>query len=235
MTELTLLLLIAHQTSTFSRCKLAFSVCIRLFGGTKSSNFGRWCSPLSRWNHTSSEKKHCPTLFPEFVSRNNHLQKFQRFGKSCAFNSYWRLMGYGCLCKTTNALCIVVLERFRLGTHCLVETEGIASTLSRISSTLPGSSALFSYLIALYRTECLVWNLFMIPTIVDLFGGVTSVNSPWNNSWTSVYDVGQRLKIMINNQRILFFCIPHFHVACTHGYIAWSKHLHKCGEQLRFV
>ncbi len=108
-------------------------------------------------------------LLPEFVSCNDHLQKWKGLGKLVVFNSCCRETLYGCICKTANNLCIIVLRTFSLGTRCLVQTESVASTLSPISSTFCGIKAVFSRLETLFHTEWSVWNLSTIFPMVDLF------------------------------------------------------------------
>ncbi len=154
-------------------------VCVKTLWRTIPGNFEHWCSPPDEIKLFSTA-----ILFPEFVSRNNHLQKCKHFDKLSAFNSRWREMRHRCICKTINALCVIVLETFRFRVLCLAKTEGVASTLSRISSTFCGVSAVFSHLGTLFHTEYYVQNLFMILKIVDLFSGVTSVNSTWNSCCT---------------------------------------------------
>ncbi len=53
---------------------------------------------------------------------------------------------------TVNALCIIVLETFGLGARGPVETESVANTFFRITSTLCGVSAVFSHLGTLFHT-----------------------------------------------------------------------------------
>ncbi len=85
-------------------------------------------------------------LLLEFVSCNNRSQKCKCFRKSGAINSRSREMRYRCISEITNALCITVLETFRFGARYLVKTADVASTLSQISSTFYGVSAVFSHL-----------------------------------------------------------------------------------------
>ncbi len=101
---------------------------------------------------------------------------------------------------------ITNIVTFRLCAPHLVETEGVASTLSQISSTFCSDSTVFSHLGTTFHREYFVRNLFTILTIVDLFDGVTSVITL--NQFLN-FSVGLWHKIMFNNLRTLFFCIPY--------------------------